>query len=95
LLQGARLWYGDSNATLAGTRRDFVIVIEARDVAALGGVRRLMAGFEERGLKPLAERFLAEDEVAKEPLVLAARINELDVRDRSDSSFVHSAWDQV
>jgi hypothetical protein len=36
LLQGARLWYGDSNATLAGTMRDFVIVIEARDVAALG-----------------------------------------------------------
>lgn len=95
LLESTRLWDGDTYATLAGERRDYLIAVEARDVAALHEIRRLMREREDRGLKGAAERFLEEDEVAREPLVPAARINELGVMDWCDTSFVRNAWDQA
>lgn len=95
LLAETRLWDGDTNETLAGSRRHYVIAIEAQDAVALCDIRRLMSEFENSGLVALPERFLEEDAVGMEPLVPAARINALAIMDWCDTSFVRNAWDQA
>jgi hypothetical protein len=95
LLDNSRLWDGDTNATLSGTGRQYVIAIEAADAASLDRVQRLMMGLKHRGLPPAAERFLSESALAKESLVVAARINELGIMDWCDASFVRNAWHQA
>jgi hypothetical protein len=92
LLEGTRLWDGDTRATLAGTSRDYVIAVETGNAAALRRIRELMSGLDHPALKPVSRRFLADEALRTEPLVVAARINELGAMDWCDTSFVRNAW---
>jgi hypothetical protein len=93
LLHGCRLWDGDTNATLAGAARDYVIAVESGFPERLGEIARLMADVDHPGLKTPAHRLLRPEALAGEPLVLAARINELGHLDQCDTSWVLTAWD--
>jgi hypothetical protein len=92
LLSNSRLWDGDTNATLAGKKRDYVIAIEQPDRAASARIRELCSSITHPALGPVHERFLTEEELKAEPLVVAARINELCVMDWCDTSWIYNAW---
>lgn len=94
LFENTRFWDGDTNATLAGDARDYVIAIEAAP-AALERMRALLAAATHPGLKPMPARLLSEAAIAGEPLVLAARVNALCVMDWTDTSWVRNAWDMA
>jgi hypothetical protein len=95
LLANTRLWDGDTNETLAGSRRHYVIAVEAQDAVTLHDIRLTMSETEDRGLCAVSARFLEEDAVGTEPLVPAARINALAIMDWCDTSFVRNAWEQA
>lgn len=92
LLRNCRLWDGDTAATLAGAARAYVIAIEADD-AVLSAIRDAVSRSGHPALRPGQDRFLADEMLANEPLVVAARINELGVLDWCEASFVHNAWE--
>jgi hypothetical protein len=95
LFENTRLWDGDTNATHAGDRRDYVIAIEAANAAALDRIRTLMSAARHPGLKPASARILGEGALAAEPLVPAARVNALGVMDWCDTSWVRNAWEMA
>jgi hypothetical protein len=92
LLQGARLRDGDTRATLAGASRDYVIAVETANTPALRRIQELISQLDHRALKPAGQRFLGDGALRAEPLVAAARINELGAMDWCETSFVRNAW---
>jgi hypothetical protein len=95
LFDNTRFWDGDTNATLAGDKRDYVIAIETPNVVALERIRTLIAAAQHPGLQVMPHRLLGDAALDGEPLVLAARVNALSVMDWCDTSWVRNAWDMA
>ena len=93
LFAGCRFWDGDTQETLAGNARDYVIALGTERPEVPGAIRKLMASAESPGLKPVARRFLRPEDIYGEPLVHAASINALGVMESCETSWVLTAWD--
>ncbi|MEZ6030176.1 MAG: hypothetical protein R3C46_10550 [Hyphomonadaceae bacterium] len=92
LLANSLLRDGDTSATLSGNARDCVISIETCNGRALERIIALFEDAPDQGLKPKDCRFLFGQDAAREPLVLAARVNDLCVIDWCDNSDIVHVW---
>jgi nephrocystin-3 len=93
LLRNTRWRDGDTNATLDGDDRTYVISIEALDAGQLSRIQQAVAQLQHPALQAGEWRFLSGEQLAAEPLVVTMRIGPRGVPDWSDGpSFPLQAW---
>lgn len=90
-LAGCLLKDGDTNDTLQGKANYYCIAVECSGAAQVAAIEDALGNCGEKGLLPLESRFIHDDAVTAEPLVIAANIDENAALTNCQTSWILSA----
>jgi hypothetical protein len=93
-LPGCSLSDGDTNATLSGAANQYCIAVESLDASKIALVKNAISKSNAKGLLLLPSRFLEDDLIHSEPLVLATQINATGDLVGCQTGWVTSAWQE-
>lgn len=94
-LAGCALSDGDTNATLQGGANQYCIAIESPDAFQLAGIKAALAKADAKGLLTVAERFMNQDGVQREPLVSAGYVSADGGIVGDKAGWVTRAWQDI
>jgi len=75
-MTGFRFWDGDTNATLFGSAREYCIAVHTVDAARFTLAWNAVSEYSAEGILPGLSRFISANDVEREPLVPAGRIDD-------------------
>jgi hypothetical protein len=91
LLAGCVLSDGDTNATLRGGANQYCIAVDGPNPSIIA-VKEALSKSEDKGLLPLAARFMGEPAIHAEPLVQSTFIGASGVLVNCNTGWVMEAW---
>jgi len=91
-LAGCSISDGDTAATLAGHANHYCIAIASPDPSKLVRLKSVLTTCDAKGLLPPKSRFLEDEDVAREPLVLAGSFTSNGELVGCTTGWVREAW---